>query len=239
VPDSLPYEGVVFDLFGTLVNIFTREQALEWYGRQAALLGCETEAFMEAWIASWEDRALGRLATTEACIRHVAGVLGIEPDEEAVAKLVRLRRDGTRIALRPRPDAVPTLRRLREAGLKVGLISDASISDVEVWRESALEAEVDVAVFSCLEGTKKPDPAIYRLACRRLGVEPERSLFVGDGGSRELSGADAVGMTAVMIRTAGDGPAAHRYDAEDDWPGPRIASLSETLALVGLEEAAP
>ncbi len=239
MPDSPRFEGVVFDLFGTLVDIFTREQAITWYGRQAALLGVETEAFMEAWIASWEDRAVGRLATTEACIRHVAGVLGIEPDEAAVSKLVRLRREGTRIALRPRPDALPTLRRLRGAGLKVGLISDASISDVEVWRGSALEPEVDVPVFSCLEGIKKPDPAIYRLACRRMGVEPEQCLFVGDGGSRELSGAEAVGMTAVMIRTAGDGPAAHRYDAEDDWPGRRIASLSETPALVGLEEAAP
>jgi putative hydrolase of the HAD superfamily len=230
--------AVVFDLFGTLVDIFTREQAADWYGRQAALLGVPTDAFFQAWVASWEDRALGRLATTEACVRHVARELGIEPDEAAIEALVRLRRDGTRTALVPRLDAIPTIRRLREAGLKVGLISDASISDVEIWRGSPLEPEIDVAVFSCIEGMKKPDPAIYHLACRRLGVEPNRCLYVGDGGSHELSGAEAVGMTAVMVRGPHDGPAAHRYDAEDDWPGRRIASLAETLELVGLDDDA-
>lgn len=40
----------------------------------------------------------------------------------------------------------------------------------------------------------KPDPAIYLLACRRLGVAPEDCVFVGDGGDRELEGAAAVGM---------------------------------------------
>ncbi len=228
-------QAVIFDLFGTLVNIWTRAEADRWYGRQAALLGAEPDAFFRAWVESWEDRALGRLATTEACFRRVAGVLGIEPDATALAALVELRRQGTKTALSPRAEAVATLGRLRAGGLKIGLLSDASCSDVEVWSVSPLAPHVDVAVFSCVEGLKKPDPAIYRLACARLGVEPAGCLYVGDGGSHELTGAEAVGMTAVMIRGPHDGPAAHRYDAEDDWPGRRIDSLAAVPALAGLD----
>ena len=42
----------------------------------------------------------------------------------------------------------------------------------------------------------KPDPHIYELACRRLGVRPEDAAFVGDGGSNELAGAEEAGLTA-------------------------------------------
>jgi len=54
-------------------------------------------------------------------------------------------------------------------------------------------------VFSCEVGLAKPDPAIYHLAAARLGVEPAECLFVGDGGSDELSGAGAAAMTPVLL----------------------------------------
>lgn len=42
----------------------------------------------------------------------------------------------------------------------------------------------------------KPDPRIYALACRRLGVHPGEADFVSDGGSDELSGAARTGLAA-------------------------------------------
>ncbi len=53
-------------------------------------------------------------------------------------------------------------------------------------------------------GLVKPDPAIYQLACQRLGVIPEDCRYVGDGGSNELTGADASGMRAVLIAPSYD-----------------------------------
>jgi putative hydrolase of the HAD superfamily len=48
-------------------------------------------------------------------------------------------------------------------------------------------------------GLHKPQPEIYRLAARRLGVEPSECLFVDD--LREnCEGAEAVGMTAIRHR---------------------------------------
>ncbi len=47
---------------------------------------------------------------------------------------------------------------------------------------------------------KKPAASIYDEALRRLGVSAAETLFVGDGGSNELSGASAVGMKAVLFR---------------------------------------
>ena len=89
-------------------------------------------------------------------------------------------------------------------------------------------------LFSCQVGLKKPDPRIYRLACDQLGVPPERCLYIGDGSSRELSGAAAVGMHPVMLRAVHeDLRDAHHIDAEE-WQGLVIATPVEVPARVGM-----
>ncbi len=74
----------------------------------------------------------------------------------------------------------------------------------------------------------KPNPGIYRLACERLRVEPSDCLFIGDGGSGELTGATNVGMDAVLIRAPDDTENGDR----EDWHGTRISSVEEVLSLV-------
>lgn len=83
---------------------------------------------------------------------------------------------------------------------------------------------VDAAVFSCVEGVKKPDSRIYRLACSRLAVEPQECLYVGDGASDELPGATAFGMWAVQLRP-GDTEAVR-------WPHETVSALGEVPGLV-------
>ena len=71
---------------------------------------------------------------------------------------------------------------------------------------------------------KKPDPLIYQLTTKRLGVEPETCLYVGDGSSRELTGAVQVGMHPVLLNLSKDNPDAHQIGREE-WSGPTILSL--------------
>ena len=56
----------------------------------------------------------------------------------------------------------------------------------------------------CDVGMMKPDGEINLLACNRLGVLLADYLFIGVGGSRELTGASKVGMDAVLIRAPDD-----------------------------------
>ena len=58
----------------------------------------------------------------------------------------------------------------------------------------------------------KPDPEIYLLSLSRLGVTPSDALFVGDGGSRELEGAKAVGMKTVCTEYLVRHPARERKE---------------------------
>lgn len=60
----------------------------------------------------------------------------------------------------------------------------------------------DTAVFSCLEGTKKPEKKIYDLAVGRLGLAAGKCVFVDD--KREfVAGAIAAGLRGVVFENIG------------------------------------
>jgi putative hydrolase of the HAD superfamily len=227
----MKYKAVIFDIFGTLVDIFSLEEYRVFINDMCAVLGVSPEAFMNRWDEAADERALGRVPVAEQ-LRALCRGLGVDVTPAQLERAVEMRVDFVRGALVPRGDAAETLGRLREGGLKVGVISDCSEEVVAAWPDTPLAPLVDEAVLSAGVGMKKPDPRVYELACERLGVEPAACLFVGDGGSRELTGASSVGMDAVLIRTPEDtGDDAFRRDAEE-WDGPKISALKEVLALV-------
>ena len=167
----------------------------------------------------------GAHGSFEAYVAALCAELGVVPDPAGVAEALRLRLDFFRDRLVPRPDALDTLARIRALGHKVGLITDCSWETAMLWPDTPFPPYFDTAVFSCDAGVRKPDPAIYALACSRLSITPERCLYVGDGNSNELAGAEHVGMTALRIHVPYERPMEERYP----WAGPEVSSLSQVL----------
>ena len=78
------------------------------------------------------------------------------------------------------------------------------ISNFEAWLDRLLgelgvRSSFAVRVISGIEGIEKPDPRIFELAMERAGVEPERSVYVGDNPEFDVDPALAVGMLPVLI----------------------------------------
>lgn len=92
-----------------------------------------------------------------------------------------------------------TLHILRKKGKKLGLVSNADTIEIASWHRSPLNNTFDTVIFSCQVGLVKPDRKIYLRACNDLGIRPSECLFVGDGGSEEFKGAQALGMTTVQM----------------------------------------
>jgi putative hydrolase of the HAD superfamily len=210
---------VIFDLWDTLVD-YDPVGGRAFQDRVAARLGRDPDEFATLWFEGRPKRESGSLSEYLASI----GAEGKVVDE-----IVTLRRESTRTMLRPRPGAVETLRELRERGYRLGLITVCSQDVPEVWSKTPFDGLFDATIFSCEVGLRKPDPEIYRLACDRLGVEPEAALFVGDGANDELAGAERVGMQAVLIHHEGEEPP---WDEVRGWAGPRITAVPQLLALL-------
>jgi putative hydrolase of the HAD superfamily len=100
--------------------------------------------------------------------------------------------------------SVEGLRELAATGRKLGIVSNADGTVEELLRAQSicqigegLGVPVLVIVDSTVVGMTKPDPAIFRLAASQLGVEPERSVYVGDSVRYDVRGARAAGLRPI------------------------------------------
>ncbi|HVO18827.1 MAG TPA: HAD family phosphatase [Anaeromyxobacter sp.] len=85
----------------------------------------------------------------------------------------------------------------RARGGKLAVLSNGVTEILDrVRAQRRLDRTFDAVVVSCEVGCLKPDPAIFRIALERLGVEAEDSLFVDDR-AVNVAGAEAIGMHAL------------------------------------------
>jgi epoxide hydrolase-like predicted phosphatase len=87
--------------------------------------------------------------------------------------------------------------RLLRPRYRTGILSNSFVGAREKEQAAyGFEDLVDDIVYSHEAGMSKPDPRIYALACRRLGVRPDETVFVDDT-DYCVAGASEVGMHAV------------------------------------------
>ena len=105
-----------------------------------------------------------------------------------------------------RPGMVTALRRCKEK-LAVGCLTNnvkwgkGPSMTADPQRASEVKnvmALFDVVVQSSEEGMRKPEPAIYELACRRMQVLPENVIYLDDLGIN-LKPARALGMRTIKV----------------------------------------
>ena len=139
-------------------------------------------------LAELRELETGRISEDEF-ERRFAERLGLDDATDLIDSMFR--------GMKPSEPMVAAVRAARASGVHTGLVSNS-------WSTSHYDRELldqlfDIAVISAEVGLHKPQPEIYLLASQRVGVEPERCVFVDD--LREnCAGAEAVGMTAILHR---------------------------------------
>jgi putative hydrolase of the HAD superfamily len=220
------FRAVLFDFFGTLTTAVHRGPA---HANIARWLGCDPDAFAAELDRSFRIRARGGYGPPAEALRRVTRGAGGRPSERRLAVALSARPAAVRADTRLRTDAVPVLAALREIGVSTGLISDCGPELPLFLSTLPVAPLLSTCVYSVEVGVCKPHPRIYLTACARLGVDPLDCLYVGDGGGRELTGARAVGMSAV--RLAAPDLARHlQFDADTRWTGRSASSLTEAVA---------
>ena len=233
VMDNDPYQSrrfraVLFDYFGTLTTAVQRGPA---HRRIARMLNCDPDAWVALLDRTFYLRAAGQLGEPVETLRLLAGMLGARPRHDALymafaARITAVAQDGPL-----RPEAVPVLRAIRARGLRTAVVSDCWYELPRVLPSLPVYPLLDARVYSVAVGCCKPDPKIYLAACAELGVAPEECLYVGDGGSNELTGAADLGMTAV--RLAAPDLAGHlSFSPDARWAGPAVPGLPAIVDLL-------
>lgn len=223
--------GVIFDFFGTLTLGVGVDERDAGAARLAEALGVEPAPFTAVLTATFYERATGRWGDLASTLREVARRCGVEPSAAQLDEACRVRVANETGFLRLRPEAPAVVEELRRDGLVLGLISDCTHELPDQWSGLPLAPHFAAATFSVTAGRHKPDPSLYAETAAGMGVDPSRCLYVGDGGSEELTGAAEAGMTPVLLH-APDSEGALVYRRQQDWAGAVVHSLAEVPALV-------
>jgi putative hydrolase of the HAD superfamily len=187
--------GVLFDMGGVVME--SPLHAIAQYERERGLppnaINRVVAAAGEA--GAWARLERGELTVATFCAPFEADCRahGVEVDGAAVMAAIAA-------AGVARPAMLEAIRRIRGCGLRVGALTnnwrrEGANDDVIPHR---LRSHFDVFVESRVVGLRKPDPRIYLLACRELGVEPSRTAFLDDIGGN-LKAARALGMATIKV----------------------------------------
>ncbi len=226
--------AVIFNLFGTLVPYSPAAHAAV-VAEMARVLTAPAFEFSQAWAEVMRERETSMEGTLEDDVRFVLRGLGAFTHLEQVQAAVDLLYQFERGLLEAGPDAVETLIRLRGMGLRTGVVANTVTLLARLWPQSVLAPLIDAAVFSCEAGVRKPTARMYEMAAQRLDVEPAACLFVGDGTSYELEGAQAAGMRPVLIEREDESAVDAAASSRERWQGSgtiaKITRLQEVIEL--------
>ena len=199
--------AVLLDALGTLVDLEPPAPRLraELAARGVAVTEAEAAAAMRTEIAFYraEHQAARDEASLDALRARCTEVLAraLPPQAAGVGDL----RDALLASLRftPYPEVAPTLRELRARGLRLVVASNWDVSLHGVLRDTGLAPLVDGAVTSAEAGAPKPAAAVFEAALALADVTAAEALHAGDDEEADLAGAQAAGITPVLVARDG------------------------------------
>jgi putative hydrolase of the HAD superfamily len=201
--------AVLFDLDGTLMDHdAARDAAIAVQLPDPALAG-EWQR-MEA--IHYDAYASGRISFTEQRRRRVRGIhaaMGLaEPPDDACDAWFVGYLGHYRGAWSAFDDVLPALAALATAhpNAALGVVTNGEGEPQRAKLAAiGLADRFPVVVASAEVGLAKPDPAIFALACERLGVEPAAAAHVGDRLDLDAHGAAAAGLQGIWLDRVGAG----------------------------------
>lgn len=99
------------------------------------------------------------------------------------------------------PDTVAVLELLRSRDVPVAVVSNIGWDLRTVFKHFGVDHLIAGYVLSYEVGVKKPDPAIFELACELVGHAPANVLMVGDNPEAD-GGATAIGCSFQLVEHA-------------------------------------
>lgn len=226
--------AVIFDLYGTLVDIETNESDPVVYAVLSQFL-TYYEIFLNP-----EDLAAKFQETSAAHMLERPGDFAeidlFQVFEEILEKawnrkveramvifVARLFRSLSRYRFGLFEDTLPALKELNR-DFRLGIVSDAQwvFSEPEI-RMLKLNPFFDTIVLSSRYFVRKPDPQIYAHALKAMRLPPAQALYVGNDPQADVPGPQSLGMPVVVIDRVG------QYR---DLPVPVIKDLGALLEFI-------
>jgi putative hydrolase of the HAD superfamily len=240
------WDAVFFDIGGVIVSLPSiRAGYVDYVEAFAEARGLDPEWALDAWrdrLGEHFHAAEGReyrsaMDGYRKAFQHI-----VEGDLEESAWRPDFERT-LRASRELEPNAAETIHALDDAGLYLGIVSDIDTADARrMLEDQGFDVAFDGVTTSQEVGYKKPDARMFEDAlstAERHGVDPARSLMVGDRYEHDMQGGTEAGLWTVAYggTAAGNVADAHRDGSrvDDEYVDFVVEDLAEILDIVGAD----
>lgn len=192
-------DAALLDLYDTVARTRWRELS----DRISDELGVDVAALYRAYTVTRAERSIGAFNGPEGDMTAIVEAAGFASRPELIDSLVAMERRFTETGVELWEDSLPVVFELRQRGVRTALVSNCSHSTRGIVDRLGLVDAFDEVILSFEVGLRKPDPAIYREALRRVDVQPDRAVFVDDQ-QEYCDGAASIGIQTYLIDRTGD-----------------------------------
>lgn len=221
----------VFDLYGTLADIWTDEQRPSLWQGVAEFLGesrDDAERVREEYLSLCKEAKRGELHEIELLDVFAKMLSDRGLDSNRAGELATEFRSLSMVRLRAFHGVKSMLKELRRLG-GVYLLSNAqecfTLKEIDTL---GLTDYFDGILISSQVGVKKPSAEVFDIAFSRFGISPDNSVYVGNDMRDDVLGAHGVGMTTVYIHTEQSGS----YSMELPEPDYRVKNHRQLKRLL-------
>ena len=208
------YTDLIFDLYGTLVDIHTEESDLVWektalyfgfYG--AHYTGEELHRAFDAAMAQREAKAGQSYECfpdipCEQVMTQLFQEKGIADDGQLGVNAAQLFRIASIEYIRLYPGVKKALAALRRKGYRLWLLSNAQqVFTAYELKLLELGEEFDGIYLSSDYGCRKPDVRFFRALLEEQKLNPEQCLMIGNDRETDIAGAQAAGLATLYMHT--------------------------------------
>lgn len=193
-------KAIIFDLDNTLVD-FSRLKQLAIRGGVKGMLEAGLEADEDRVYTRifeiYEDKGWEYQQIFDDVIKEFHG----KQNHKFLAAAIVAYKRSREASLVPYPDVYSSLITLIKKGIKLAVVSDAP--GREAWLrlyQLNFHHLFDVVITHSDTGEFKPSPKPFRLALKKLHVDPSESIMVGDWAERDMTGAKNIGMFTAFAR---------------------------------------
>lgn len=196
----------IFDLYGTLIDIWTDENRAELWSGVADFLGeSDPDAMKAEYLELCRAAHRGNFHEINLLSVFETMLIARDMDKGRARELARLFRRLSMVYIKAFHGVKSMLKALRKQG-RVYLLSNAqSCFTVDELRDTGFYDLFDGIVISSDVGVKKPSQKIFEIAFEKFGIEREESIYVGNDLRDDVLGATGFGIPTVYIKTAQSG----------------------------------
>lgn len=211
----MKYRDLIFDLYGTLVDIHTDENDAVWaktavyfgfYG--ASYSGMELkQAFQRAMKQRQVQAGQNYECFPDIPVEQVMAELflakGIVENADALGfHAAQLFRITSMEYIRLYPHVLQALQGFRNAGCRLWLLSNAqrAFTAYEL-RHIGLDQAFDAVYISSDFGCRKPDQRFFGALMQEQGLNPSQCLMIGNDRDTDIAGAKSCGLATLYMHT--------------------------------------